>query len=82
MTDKLTLPRAAFNALRLLTVAIDNARVEGAAAERDAIVRLAVEHGAIYFAEPRPCPCKRDCHIPVRERIPFADLIRKERGNA
>lgn len=81
MAEPLTLPRAAFNALRLLTVAIDKARAEGAAAERDVIVRLAVEHGAVYFAEERPCDCRSGCGLLTRPRVPFADLIRKERGN-
>lgn len=54
----------------------------GAATEYDRIIQLVTDHGATYFGEPRPCDCHRaDCAVIVRERIPVADLIRKERGN-
>jgi hypothetical protein len=45
-----------------------------AAAERDRCIRLAVEHGAVYFAEPRPCTCKPGC-AQVVSRVPFAPLL-------
>jgi hypothetical protein len=44
------------------------------AAERDRCIRLAVEHGAVYFAEPRPCTCKPGC-AQVVSRVPFAPLL-------
>jgi hypothetical protein len=45
-----------------------------AAAERDRCIRLAVERGAVYFAEPRPCTCKPGC-AQVVSRVPFAPLL-------
>jgi hypothetical protein len=44
------------------------------AAERDRCIRLAVEHGAVYFAEPRPSTCKPGC-AQVVSRAPFAPLL-------
>jgi hypothetical protein len=45
------------------------------AAERERIRQLAIDHGAVYFAEPRPCTCKPGCAVTSRERMPFAGLI-------
>jgi hypothetical protein len=36
---------------------------------------LAREHGAIYFAEPRPCDCKPGCGTVTSKRMPFANII-------
>jgi hypothetical protein len=52
----------------------ESAVAEAVAAERDRCIRLAVEHGAVYFAEPRPCTCKPGC-AQVVSRAPFAPLL-------
>jgi hypothetical protein len=52
----------------------ESAVAEAVAAERDRCIRLAVERGAVYFAEPRPCTCKPGC-AQVVSRRPFAELL-------
>lgn len=46
--------------------------------QRAADARLATEHGALYFAEPRPCTCKPDCGAVTAQRLPFAELIARQ----
>lgn len=56
-----------------LRAAVAKARADTLAA----VMQLAREHGAVYLSEPRPCRHKGNCDIPIRERLPFADLIEK-----
>jgi hypothetical protein len=37
--------------------------------------QFAREHGAVYFAEPRPCRCKPTCGLITAARMPFADVL-------
>lgn len=48
--------------------------------EREAIIRLARDHGAFYWGEPRPCDCRADCATVCREQLPFADLAARRQG--
>jgi hypothetical protein len=56
-------------------------RAAGFAAGIQEAARMAREHGAIYFSEPRPCTCKPDCALVTSQRMPFADLLLNLKGN-
>jgi hypothetical protein len=61
---------------------LEEAYQTGIKAERESCASLAESAGATYAGEPEPCGCDRDDCTAVRHTwLPFADLLRKERGD-
>jgi hypothetical protein len=56
-------------------------RADARAAVLREVAGLAREHGAFYFAEPRPCRCKPGCAMVTSQRMPFADLLLNLKGD-
>jgi hypothetical protein len=54
----------------------DRTYADGFRAGLEHAAQLAEDHGAVYWAEVRPCPCPRNCGLSGRPQLPFADVLR------